>query len=129
MFTFFTIYYLLPVKWRLWHGYVEHAIRDLERIIAQLQRRRENGLCAGRLHALGSQLLTHICSNRSAIINYEAHYRAGLRVATTLAQSAVNLLVAKRIVKKQQMRWSQHGVRRRALPATPEALSLRQFKQ
>ena len=71
--------------------------------------RRENDLCAGRLHNLGSQLLTYIRSNRGAIINYGARYRAGLRVATTLAESAVNSLVAKRMVKKQQMRWSQHG--------------------
>jgi hypothetical protein len=96
------------VKWRLWHGRVDRAIRDLQRIIAQLQLlRRENDLCASRLH--GSQLLTYIRSNRGAIINYGARYRAGLRVATTLAESAVNSLVAKRMVKKQQMRWSQHG--------------------
>jgi hypothetical protein len=98
------------VKWRLWHGRVDRAIRDLERIIGQLQPlRRENDLCAGRLHNLGAQLLTYVRSNRGAIINYGARYRAGLRVATTLAESAVNSLVAKRMVKKQQMRWSQHG--------------------
>ena len=54
-------------------------------------------------------IFTYIRSNRSAIINYGARYRSGLRVATTLAKSAVNSLVAKRMVKKQQMRWSQHG--------------------
>jgi hypothetical protein len=98
------------VKWRLWHGRIDRAMRDLDRIIGQLQPlRRENDLCAGRLHNLGSQLLTYIRSNRGAIINYGARYRAGLRVATTLAESAVNSLVAKRMVKKQQMRWSQHG--------------------
>lgn len=39
----------------------------------------------------------------------ELRYRAGLRVATTLAESAVNSLVGKRMVKKQQMCWSLHG--------------------
>lgn len=97
------------VKWRLWHGRIDRAIRDLERIIGQLQLLRDDDLCAGRLHNLGSQLLTYIRSNRGAIINYGARYRAGLRVATTLAEAAVNSLVAKRMVKKQQMRWSQHG--------------------
>ncbi|OWK25530.1 hypothetical protein AJ87_08885, partial [Rhizobium yanglingense] len=97
------------VKWRLWHGRADRAIRDLDRIIAQLQLLRVDDLCAGRLHNLGSQLLTYIRSNRGAIVNYGARYRAGLRVATTLAESAVNSLVAKRMVKKQQMRWSQHG--------------------
>ena len=48
-------------------------------------------------------------SNRGAIINYGKRYRAGLRVASTLAESAVNSLVCKRMVKKQQMRWSIRG--------------------
>ncbi|OWK18991.1 hypothetical protein AJ88_46905 [Mesorhizobium amorphae CCBAU 01583] len=43
------------------------------------------------------------------IVNYGKRYRAGLRVATTLAESAVNSVVGKRMVKKQQMRWSLHG--------------------
>jgi len=43
------------------------------------------------------------------MVNYGKRYRAGLRVATTLAESAVNSLVGKRMVKKQQMRWSQRG--------------------
>ena len=62
-----------------------------------------------RILSLGSQLLTYVRSNRDAIVNYGKRYRAGLRVATTLAESAVNSLVGKRMVKKQQMRWSLHG--------------------
>ena len=62
-----------------------------------------------RLHSLGVQLLTYIRSNRGSIIDYGKRHRAGLRVATTLAESAVNSLVGKRMVKKQQMRWSLHG--------------------
>jgi hypothetical protein len=46
-----------------------------------------------RLHSLGSHLLTYVRSNRGAIVNYGKHYRAGLRVATTLAEPAVNSLV------------------------------------
>ncbi|TGT35925.1 hypothetical protein [Mesorhizobium sp. M8A.F.Ca.ET.165.01.1.1] len=55
------------------------------------------------------QLLTYIRSNRGAIVNYGKGYQAGLRFATTLAESAVNSLVGKRMVKKQEMRWSLHG--------------------
>jgi hypothetical protein len=51
------------VKWRLWHGRVDRAIRDLERIIAQLQPlQRQNDLCAGRLHSLGSQSSDRHCN-------------------------------------------------------------------
>lgn len=98
------------VKWRLWHGHVDRAIRDLEQLVAKFKAWQEEGaLAVVRLHSLGSQLLTYIRSNRGAMVNYGKRYRAGLRVATALAESAVNSLVAKRMVKKQQMRWSQHG--------------------
>lgn len=62
-----------------------------------------------RLHSLGTHLLTYVRSNSSSIIDYGKRHRAGLRVATTLAESVVNSLVAKRMVKKQKMRWSLHG--------------------
>ncbi len=98
------------VKWRLWHGRVDRAIRDLERLLARLKEsQQESRFSIARLHSLGLQLLTHVRSNRGAIVNYGRRYRAGLRVATTLAESAVNSLVGKRMVKKQQMRWSRHG--------------------
>ncbi|WP_245486645.1 ISKra4 family transposase [Mesorhizobium sp. M7A.F.Ca.MR.176.00.0.0] len=98
------------VKWRLWHGRVDRAIRDLEQLLERVIDLQGGGeFSVVRLHSLGSQLLTYIRSNRGAIINYGKRYRAGLRVATTLAESAVNSLVGKRMVKKQQMRWSLHG--------------------
>jgi hypothetical protein len=56
------------VKWRLWHGRIDRAIRDLERLVAELKTWQEEGAIAvARLHSLGSQLLTYIRSNRSAI--------------------------------------------------------------
>jgi hypothetical protein len=98
------------VKWRLWHGRVDRAIRDLGQLLERVIDLGGGGeFSVARLHSLGSQLLTYIRSNRGAIINYGKRYRAGLRVATTLAESAVNSLVGKRMVKKQQMRWSTHG--------------------
>lgn len=78
--------------------------------MARLKPSQQEGVFSlARLHNLGSQLLTYIRSNRGAIVNYGQRYRAGLRVATTLAESAVNSLVGKRMVKKQQMRWTLHG--------------------
>jgi hypothetical protein len=98
------------VKWRLWHGRVDRAIRDLEQLLERVKASQGDGkFSIARLQSLGLQLLTYIRSNRGAIVNYGKRYRAGLRVATTLAESAVNSLVGKRMVKKQQMRWSLHG--------------------
>lgn len=51
----------------------------------------------------------YVRSNKSAIINYGARYRSGRRIATALAESAVNSLVARRMVEKQQMQWSKRG--------------------
>lgn len=94
-----------PVKWRLWHGRVDRTIRDLERLLATLKHaQRDDKFAIARLHSLGLQLLTYVRSNRGAIVNYGKRYCAQLRVATTLAESAVNSLVAKRMVKQQQMR-------------------------
>ncbi len=98
------------VKWRLWHGRVDRAIHDLEGLLERLKPSLQEGVFSfARLHSLGSQLLTYIRSNRGAIVNYGHRHRAGLRVATSLAESAVNSLVGKRMVKKQQMRWTVHG--------------------
>ncbi|QLF71629.1 hypothetical protein FE840_018420 (plasmid) [Peteryoungia desertarenae] len=98
------------VKWRLWHGCVDSAIRDLEQLLAKLHGSRQvSESSIARLHSLSVQLPTYIRSNHGAIVDYGKRCRAGLRVATTLAASAVNPLVGKRMVKKQQMRWSLHG--------------------
>jgi F0F1-type ATP synthase membrane subunit a len=41
---------------------------------------------------------------------YGKRYRAGQRISTGFVESAVNEIVAKRMVKKQQMRWNRHTV-------------------
>jgi len=98
------------VKWRLWHGRVDRAIRDLQELLDGLKPLEGiEDVSMSRLRSLGAQLLTYIDSNRSAIVNYGKRYRAGLRVASTLAESAVNSIVGKRMAKSQQMRWSVQG--------------------
>jgi hypothetical protein len=42
--------------------------------------------------------------------NYGKRYRAGQRISTGFVESAVNEIVSKRMVKKQQMRWNRHTV-------------------
>jgi hypothetical protein len=98
------------VKWRLWHGRVNRAIRDLQELLDELRPDGEiEDLSIARLRSLGAQLLTYVVSNRSAIINYGKRYRAGFRVASTLAEGAVNSIVGRRMAKSQQMRWSVPG--------------------
>ena len=98
------------VKWRLWHGRVDRAIRDLQELLDELRPEGKiEDLSIARLRSLGAQLLTYVVSSRNAIINYGKRYRAGLRVASTLAEGAVNSIVGKRMAKSQQMRWSVRG--------------------
>jgi hypothetical protein len=98
------------LKWKLWHGQVDRAIEHLGEIIADMSMLREQGdLDAGRIWQLAQPLLTYTRQNKSAIVDYGARYRSGRRIATALAESAVNSLTARRMVKKQQMRWSKRG--------------------
>ena len=98
------------LKWKLWHGQTDRALDQLETMTNDFAKLRERGnLSATRLLHLAHPLLTYVRSNKSAIINYGARYRSGRRIATALAESAVNSLVARRMVKKQQMQWSKRG--------------------
>ena len=55
------------------------------------------------------EFYTFIDRNRSFIPNYGERYRNGERISTGFVESTVNDAVSKRMVKKQQMRWSQRG--------------------
>ena len=44
--------------------------------------------------------------------DYGKRYRAGQRISTGFVESAVNEIVAKRMVEKQQMRWNRYIAQR-----------------
>jgi hypothetical protein len=48
-------------------------------------------------------------SKRACIPNYGDRYRHGERIATSFAESTVNQVISKRIVKKQHMHWTPRG--------------------
>jgi hypothetical protein len=48
----------------------------------------------------------------ATIPNYADRYRHGEPIATGFVESAVNQVVSKRLVKKQQMRWTMAGAHR-----------------
>jgi len=52
---------------------------------------------------------TYIKLNQAFIPNYGDRYRHGEAISTSFVESAVNQLISKRFVKKQQMRWTQRG--------------------
>ena len=55
------------------------------------------------------ELLTYVRRNHASIPNYGERYRNGERIASGFVESAVNQVVSKRMVKQQQMQWTQRG--------------------
>jgi hypothetical protein len=44
-----------------------------------------------------------------SIVNYGERYRTGERISTSFTESAINQVVSKRMVKRQQMQWTPEG--------------------
>jgi hypothetical protein len=55
------------------------------------------------------ELHTYVERNQEFVPNYGERYRNGEKIASGFVESAINQVVSKRIVKKQQMGWSQRG--------------------
>ncbi len=53
--------------------------------------------------------MTYISNNSHLIPNYGEKYRYGETITTAFVESTINEVVAKRMVKKQQMQWSRQG--------------------
>ena len=97
------------IKWRIWNGQPKRALAVISSVRKQLSSEIDHCVWAMRADRLLEKLQTYISRNRSSIVNYAERYRAGQRIATSPAEASVNTLVAKRFVKKQQMRWSRTG--------------------
>jgi hypothetical protein len=51
----------------------------------------------------------YLRANGAWVPNYGERYRAGEAISSAFVESAVNQVVSKRMVKKQQMRWTPRG--------------------
>jgi hypothetical protein len=51
----------------------------------------------------------YIDANPTFIPNYGDRWRNDEAISSAFAESAVNQIVSRRFVKKQQMRWTEHG--------------------
>lgn len=66
-------------------------------------------LSTRKLRQVIKELYTYIDRNRAFIPNYGERYRNGERISRGFVESAVNQVISKRMVKKQQMQWSRRG--------------------
>lgn len=98
-------------KWRFWHGRPERGLIGLVGL-----RQWAHARCFEHIPAmvkLGTALLDvirYLEANADSLPNYGQRYRSPRRVSTGFAESAVNEIIAKRMNKKQQMRWKRHTV-------------------
>ena len=92
----------------LWHGNTFRALQVIGDLTIDLdvehptERQR-------KLYKTLAEFAHYIDANAAWIPNYGERYRAGEAISNASAESAVNQVVSKRMVKKQQMRWSPRG--------------------
>ena len=105
------------VKWFLWHGNVVRALHTVDDLTTDLDAtetdadtdadasRVELEKLAKAMREFGGYLSANTC----CIPNYGERRLAGETISTAFVESTVNQVISKRMVKKQQMRWSPRG--------------------
>jgi hypothetical protein len=97
------------VKWSLWHGNVAGTLDTIEDVEGELDLLSQDGESRKKLLKAVREFRGHIEANQNFIPNYGDRYRHGEKISMAFAESAVNQVVSKRMVKKQQMRWTESG--------------------
>lgn len=110
---------LESVKHELWHGNSTKSLDRLQYVADVLeqwdddddgkQRVHPESVAVARMLKYVRELDTYITNNASLIVNYGERYRNGERISTSFTESAINQVVSKRMVKKQQMQWTPEG--------------------
>jgi hypothetical protein len=103
------------VKWYLWHGNVFQALPVLDHIEMDLETVDDRKTARDKFVKLTKAVREfhgYIELNRPFIPNYGERYRSGETISTAFVESTVNEVVSKRMVKKQQMRWTKQGAHR-----------------
>ncbi|WP_376790718.1 hypothetical protein [Cupriavidus sp. Agwp_2] len=65
--------------------------------------------------------IVYLDNDRHFIVNYGDRYRHGEPIASGFVESAVNQVVSKRFVKRQQMAWNTRSRARRIADSMPSA--------
>ena len=96
-----------PITTQLWKGQKEEALKSLKELYAQLLSEGKQDLLDKREGM--KELIEYIQNNWEGVVNYDQMQKDGYLIASTLVESAANLVVAKRQKKKQGMHWSRSG--------------------
>jgi hypothetical protein len=90
----------------LWHGSPHRALHTLGELSCDVGTDSDH---AKDIQAKLREFTNYLEANLNAIPNYADRRRHGEPIATGFVESAVNQVVSKRLVKKQQMRWTPAG--------------------
>jgi len=95
-------------KWRLWHGRWAGCQRKLAALCRWTTRKHVREVARiDRPQRHVGELLGYLERNQGALVHYAARRRRSEPISTAFVESAVNEIIAKRMNKKQQMRWSR----------------------
>src|SRR5277367_3909651 len=98
-------------KWRLWHGRWPGCRRKLAALCRWARRTHVQDVAGiGRLEHHAGELLAYLERNQGALVHYAARRRNGEPISTAFVESSVNEIIAKRMNKKQQIRWNRATV-------------------
>jgi hypothetical protein len=100
---------LESVKHLLWHGNTEEALERLGDLLMEFSLVQACSNAAKKLHDGLDEFRTYICNNREFIPNFGERRRQGETISTAFVESAINQVVSRRFVKKQQMQWTLRG--------------------
>jgi hypothetical protein len=100
---------LEKTKHYLWHGNVFQALERIASLEDDLECVGARTVAIEKLLKGVRDLRTYVDNNRAFIPNFGERYRHGETISTAFVESTVNQVVSKRMVKKQQMRWTPRG--------------------
>ena len=100
---------LTRAKWYFWHGNIENGLECLEECYFICDGDKIKYRNKKKLIQQIDELNTYVKNNRHLIPNYGERWHYGEYIVNSFVESTVNEVVAKRMVKKQQMQWSPMG--------------------
>ena len=96
------------MKWHLWNGNVDQALRLVDGLKTMLDGEQISPERQKLLRTI-REFGNYIASNQVYIPDYGDRHRNGERISSAFAESAVNQHVSRRMVKQQQMHWTERG--------------------
>ncbi len=101
-------------KWHLWHGHRSRTLGLLDLVHRATFRTfvmKADPSLSRTVRKRTADLLAWLGSNADSLPCYRRRYQLGLPIASSPVES-VNQVVSRRMVKKQQMRWTKRGAQR-----------------